>query len=86
MFRQMLASLLFLTPCVHAADSFIGREILPFLQAANNGVLAIGAWKEAAGGKSVAGRISHAWRFNLDGGRIEPIAVKGVACAFEHID
>lgn len=47
----------------------------------NESVLAIAQWGNEKDGSFLAKRISHAWRFNLAKGKIEPISTQEVSCA-----
>lgn len=49
-------------------------------------VLVLGQWTSLKNGDFVAKNISHAWRFNLQRGKIEPISVRGVKCEGESPD
>lgn len=49
-------------------------------------VFGIGRWKEQADGSFIAEQISHAWRFDLQHGKIEAIAPQELKCEAEAVD
>lgn len=48
----------------------------------NDPVIAIGRWKKVKDGSEVR-PITHAWRFNLQKGKIEPIPTRGMECSID---
>lgn len=68
-----------------------GRSILEVVSCEspvhkNDPVFGIGVWKDQEDGSIAAEQISHAWRFDLQHGKIETIAPNELICTGEYAD
>jgi hypothetical protein len=73
-------------PKLQKGQSILDTVLCESLVDETDSVFGIGSWKNEQDGSIVAEQISHAWRFDLQQGKIEVIAAHEIKCVGESAD